>query len=163
MNTPRYKTAEYFSSNSMPKKQNVQNVQNKEQNDPDLNISWEEYTSENTSEPKVWGPALWLVLHTCAAHYPLNGANNIAKDKIKGFIMGLPYFLPCADCGNHANAFILSHDLDEALVNRKTLFEFFVEFHNKVNKRHHKPLMRSDDAYDMYHNSSYIKVIKYTK
>jgi hypothetical protein len=135
--------------------------QYKQQTSPELKLSWDEYTSTNTSEPKVWGPALWFVLHTCAAHYPINGGSPVAKAKIKGFIEGLPYFLPCSDCGNHAQAFIDSRNLDEALESRKTLFEFFVDFHNKVNERHRKPLMSATDAYNLYKNTPKIRVLKY--
>lgn len=111
-----------------------------------------------TSDPNVWGSMQWFSLHNGAAFYPQN-PSQIVKDRMKGFIRGLPYTLPCLACFNHAVAYIDMNDsrLDTIVHSRDNLFKFWVDFHNFVNKRLGKPIVSLSEAKKKY--GSNVKVV----
>lgn len=111
--------------------------------------SKEKYT-KNT-DPTVWGPHFWFILHNGALNYP-SLANPLAIERMKNFILAIPIMIPCISCKDHATAYIEQQKdyLDYICNSRDTLFKFFVDFHNFVNKRHNKPEMSYDDAYRLY-------------
>lgn len=163
MSKPIYKKIDYISDNttkitSLNEKDNLISHQ--------LNITENEYTYNNTSDPKVWGPAMWFTLHTFSAHYPINGGTDLMKEQFRNYIKAIPFLLPCRECSIHAKSFIdlvesSDKNLEKVLNNRKNIFEFFVDFHNKVNSRHNKPIMSYKDAYDMYFNVRRVSIMKY--
>lgn len=108
-------------------------------------------TFENTSDPSVWGPSFWFTLHNGAAKYPISASRH-RRERMKGFILGIPAFLPCKGCVPHAIAYIekSKHQLDDIVSGRDKLFKFFVDFHNKVNQRYGKPEFSYEDAYKLY-------------
>lgn len=116
----------------------------------------------NTYDPKVWGPAFWFSLHTSAAHYPLE-ASPIVKERMKARILAIPYEIPCRACMTHASAFIEANRdrLDEIVSNRHSLGKFYVDFHNKVNKRYNKPEWTYDQAYKKYSGDAEITFAQY--
>ena len=101
-------------------------------------------------EPSIWGPYYWNTFHFMAASYD-NNPNQSVKAAMKTFLQSIPLFLPCKECQDNALVFIKSKDLDVAVSSRKELFEFFFEFHNRVNYRLKKPLMTIEDALKKYH------------
>jgi hypothetical protein len=108
--------------------------------------------SQNTTNPEKWGPQFWFILHNAAAHYP-EVASPICANRIKGFILGIPYMLPCPTCTVDANFFINSHtdkQLDEICSSKENIFEFFRQFHNYVNTKTGKPEMSKDHAQNLY-------------
>ena len=108
-------------------------------------------TGQNTSDPKVWGPPLWFSLHSSAAHYPHN-ASPMVRDRMVNRILALPVEIPCASCRPHARAYIESKRdlLPEICSTRDALFAFYVDFHNKVNQRYNKPIVRVQEARQMW-------------
>jgi hypothetical protein len=107
----------------------------------------------NESSPEVWGPKMWFVLHNGAAHYPFE-ASDIYAEKMKNFILALPIMIPCENCKNHALRFIESRK-DKLFIickKRETLFDFFVDFHNDVNKRQGKKEVSYIEARQIYQN-----------
>jgi hypothetical protein len=103
------------------------------------------------SDPKVWGPKLWFILHTSAMHYPKNASDRV-KEQMKNRIIALPLEIPCEVCKPHAQAFIQLNynNLDKITSGRRNLFEFYVDFHNKVNKRYNKPIISYEEAYKFW-------------
>ena len=87
-------------------------------------------------------------------NFPEN-ASKIVADKMKGFILGIPYMLPCDSCSEHARAYIQTNydNLDEICLGRKTLVNFFYNFHNFVNKRLGKPQLSFEEAMNLYRGS----------
>lgn len=158
---PNYnmKIQETFEQPSRVQKKEKQNklknrLQNKHpDNNNGLNIEWKTKKYTNTGVPAVWGPAFWFTVHNGAAKYPKN-ASPIFIEKMKNFINGLPVMLPCAVCQMHATNHIESVKnkglLDEICSGKEKLFEFFVDFHNYVNKRHNKASMSYKDAWKLY-------------
>lgn len=106
-----------------------------------------------TPDPKSWGPFFWTTYHVSAAYYPVDPA-PIVKNSIKARILAIPYEIPCNKCRHHASAFIQSYDLDKAVSTRDELIKFYVEFHNKVNKRYGKPEWTVEQAKQKYGGES---------
>lgn len=115
------------------------------------NLIWKTDNYNNTSDPNVWGPAFWFTLHNGASRYPLS-ACRITKERMKGYILGIPYMIPCEKCRHHATDHIImmKDQLDDICSGREKLFAFFVDFHNIVNKRYNKPIVSVEDAFKMY-------------
>ena len=118
----------------------------------------------NTNDPNVWGPSMWFSLHNGASTYPKN-ASPIVRERMKGLILGLPYILSCYDCKIHAGSYIeeIKPKLDEICSNRESLFRFFVDFHNYVNKRLGKPIVSYKEAWSIYNNGIDVIVTTYKK
>jgi hypothetical protein len=104
-----------------------------------------------SNDPQKWGPPFWYILHNGAFHYPEN-ASKFYIERMKNFILGIPVMLPCEKCKNHATIFIEQHksQLNDICSGRKSLFNFFVDFHNKVNARYDKPVLSYEEAYNIY-------------
>ena len=106
-------------------------------------------TTHDQLDPVIWGPHFWTTFHYIAATYS-DSPNPSIKSTMKNFIQSIPVFLPCSTCQDHAFAYIKSHNLDKIVSNRKEIFTFFFNFHNEVNKRLNKPLMKMEDALNAY-------------
>lgn len=101
-------------------------------------------------EPVIWGPHFWNMFHFISSTYD-NKPNQSIKLTMKNFIQSIPVFLPCKECQDHAFDFLRSSNLDKVVENRKELFTFFFNFHNAVNLRLKKPLMKIEDALKKYY------------
>ena len=129
--------------------------------EPVINLEWK--TSKvTTTDPKIWGPAFWFTLHTSAAYYPFE-ASPIVRERMKARILAIPYEVPCATCRPHALDFIESRkgDLDKIVSGRHELGKFYVDFHNKVNKRYGKPEWTYEQAYAFYSGNAQSTFMKY--
>lgn len=107
---------------------------------------------KNGDLPEVFGPPLWFSLHNASAFYPDN-ASPVYAERMKNIIIGLPVLIPCGTCKEHATVYIEQnkHKLMEICKTRTTLFEFFVDFHNYVNKRLGKREFTIEEAKSMYY------------
>lgn len=83
---------------------------------------------------KNWGNCAWKFIHLGSMVYPTNPSQE-DKDGMRTFIYGLPYILPCPKCKEHAKEYIQNNLnlIEDAIVSKKNLFQFFVNFHNSVN------------------------------
>jgi len=70
-----------------------------------LDMKWTTVEYANPSDPRVWGPAFWFTLHNGAVNYPIK-ASPTWKDRMKGFILGIPVMIPCEKCRDHATSHI---------------------------------------------------------
>jgi Erv1 / Alr family len=104
-----------------------------------------------SNNPLVWGPPFWYVLHNGAYHYPQH-SSPLHAERMKNLIIGLPVMIPCATCKEHATAFIEKHRsrLIDICSSRDSLFKFFVDFHNQVNRRYGKRVLSYEEAYSIY-------------
>ena len=121
-----YKTADDLYREDYKSDFIVKNVETYEKKEV-LNLKWETIETNHTADPRIWGPALWFYLHISSFHYAIE-ASDIAIEKMKGFILGIPYLIPCQTCAEHANSYIISKysELDNICSGRKQLFDFFV-------------------------------------
>ncbi len=107
--------------------------------------------TRDLSSPEIFGPPVWFTYHNMAIHYP-DEPTETQKNMMKGVIRGIPIMLPCKSCFMHASEYINSHisNLDLIVSNRNNLFKFFVDFHNMVNERKHKPIISYEEAIRLY-------------
>lgn len=116
--------------------------------------------NENSGNPEVWGPAFWFSLHNGSLRYPEN-PSPLWKERMKYFILGIPVMLPCEKCADHATSYIESHkNLDSVVKDKDSLFSFFCEFHNFVNKRLNKKEFPVSEAYKLYTNNFNVTKLK---
>jgi hypothetical protein len=108
---------------------------------------------KNTSNPQIWGPPFWFTIHNGMSKYPIS-ASQIQKERMQGFILGIPTMLPCEICKVHATNYIeearRNNTLDTICSGRDSLFKWSVDFHNSVNKRYNKKELSYDEAYKLY-------------
>lgn len=128
-----------------------------------LNMKWKTVEYANPTDPRVWGPAFWFTLHNGSVNYPIK-ASPTWKDRMKGFILGIPVMIPCEKCRDDATSHIEAncHRLNEIVSGREQLFNFFVSFHNYVNERYDKPKMSNEDAYDLYTSGVNVTKLEYS-
>lgn len=131
-------------------------------NNNNVNIKHKKLNGLSPSDPRVWGSMLWFVLHNGAIHFPQNPSPEYCN-KMKKFIEGLPYIIPCEVCKQHAIKFLNENQyrLDDICISRDNLFKFFVDFHNVVNSRYGKNTMSLEDAKNLYTSKVNISYCKY--
>ena len=85
----------------------------------------------------VWGPPLWLILHSAAERFGTKP--HMAKEEIRiwsGLLSSLRYSLPCPLCKKHYSLFYTSHPIH--LFTKGTLRKWLYFLHSQVNQRHQK-------------------------
>ena len=92
---------------------------------------------DNGLLPKIWGPHMWVALHSITFNYPRNPTKD-DKERYQKFFELVGYVLPCQYCAQSYREFINSGDTkltNEILQNRKTLSEWLYKVHEAVNKK----------------------------
>ena len=88
-----------------------------------------------SASPKHWGGALWFILHNASIYYR---STELSVAEMVDFIRGMPAIIPCGTCKKHVRRMITSigdKELWAIASNRWRTFQFFVDMHNKVNRR----------------------------
>ena len=86
----------------------------------------------STAKPGVFGPIFWPALHVMAQNYPRH-ATPAQVAGCTDFIAGLPFMLPCDDCGDRLSSFMGANDPASACRTRKGLVRLFVAAHDNVD------------------------------
>ena len=118
--------------------------------------------SNNMFKPENWGPHFWYVLHLGSLQYDINPSYE-TRQRIKNFILSIPYILPCEKCRKHSTKFLNTYEydyinnpnkfkMDDVVFCRTNLFMFFVDFHNYVNRNTNKKVYDYKEAYKLYIN-----------
>ena len=83
---------------------------------------------------------------------------------MKDFIIAIPIMLPCLKCKDDATSFIESNleKLDDIVSSKKNLFNFFVDFHNYVNKSYNKKIYTYEEAFILYNGDVKITKMSYS-
>ena len=97
-------------------------------------------------DPEIWGPPAWKFIHLLTLNYP-NKPTFQDKYNYKQFILALQKVLPCDTCANHFQQNIQNSDFNDILRSRESLFEWFVDVHNSVNKQNKKKQWSYNDVY----------------
>jgi hypothetical protein len=131
-------------------------------NKENFEIKWQKKKYDSTSLPEVFGPPMWFTLHNGASKYP-SKPSPVTKQRMMYFIMGIPVMIPCQSCREHATAYIEKHidTFDDICSSRTRLFNFFVDFHNFVNKRLGKREWTYEEAYNLYSGKVEINKMDY--
>ena len=98
--------------------------------------------------PKNWGPPIWTLFHTLADKVKEDKFDVIGK-QIFHFIRMICYNLPCPECTQHATNFLRKVDVNK-INSKKALQDLLYVFHNVVNKRKNKVLLKYSDFDDTY-------------
>ena len=88
----------------------------------------------------VWGPALWIFLHTITFNYPdiidEQDSDHIERRKyIKELFENLQYTLPCKYCRESFKQFLSELPIAGSLSCRANLTRWLYDIHNKVNSK----------------------------
>lgn len=97
-------------------------------------------------DPDIWGPPAWKFIHLLTLNYP-NKPSFEDKYNYKEYILSLQKVLPCDTCSNHFKNKIEQSNFDNILQSRETLFEWFVDVHNSINKENKKKEWTYTEAY----------------
>lgn len=101
-------------------------------------------------DPEVWGPHVWIFLHSVTLSYPKNPSET-DKQNIKNFFIVVPEILPCPKCRNHFRGHYSENPLtDEILSSKEKLVKWLISIHNSVNKMNGKPEMSYESVLNMY-------------
>ena len=111
----------------------------------------EDYNSGDGMMTSVWGPALWLSLHTISFNYPINPSEEQKKHYYKYF-KSLQNVLPCRFCRENLTKNLKKHKLTyETMKNRESLSRWVYELHELINKLLNKTSGLSyEDVRDRY-------------
>jgi len=94
----------------------------------------ENYNSKNGFMTSVWGPCIWLFLHTMSFNYP-NKPTVEDKHHYRDFVLQLQHILPCGKCRTNLTKNLKKLPLtDEHLENRDSFSRYIYTLHEVVNK-----------------------------
>ena len=85
---------------------------------------------------RVWGPALWHVLHAISFGYPATPTTR-TRGRYMQFIQGLGNVLPCRSCRDNYQSNLANvgfGDVNTALITRRTFVNFVYRLHREVSK-----------------------------
>jgi len=96
----------------------------------------DDYNSGDGMITYIWGPAMWLFLHTTSFNYPVNPSESDKKYYYK-FFKNLENILPCRYCReNYSENIKKVHKLNyDVMKNRETLSKWVYELHEIINER----------------------------
>lgn len=93
--------------------------------------------SNNGLMTKIWGPHMWMAIHTITFGYPIK-PDEETKQRYKTFFETLGYVLPCKFCRDSYLGFIKEPEYkltDEVLSSRENLTHWAYKIHERVNKK----------------------------
>lgn len=94
-------------------------------------------------DPTIWGPGLWLALHTITLNYPHEPSND-QKEEIITFFKNLGNILPCYHC--RKNYYEHLKDIPINANSKLELVNWLIDIHNDVNKYLNKPILSREEA-----------------
>ena len=103
-------------------------------------------TSKN---PFVWGNIAWLLIHFISLHYKEQEFEQYCLVMIT-----IIFSLPCSICRNHG----LSYLKENKLPREEEFFNFWIKFHNKVNRKKKKPEHKKKNMKRCIRNQCKLKI-----
>ena len=101
---------------------------------PDQPFSPTDLNSNDGFLTYVWGPSLWMTLHTISFNYPCHPTSE-QKKQYKAFFDTLRNVLPCGKCRDNLVANLQSTSYTNSVFNnRDTLSRWVYDLHTCVNK-----------------------------
>lgn len=93
-----------------------------------------DYYSGDGFVTKIWGPAVWHMLHTISFNYPVNPTNE-DKKHYRNFILSLQNILPCKYCRMNLKTNLKQMPLTMGnMKNRDSFSRYVYDLHELVNK-----------------------------
>lgn len=93
-----------------------------------------DYYSGDGFVTKIWGPAVWHMLHTISFNYPVNPTSEDKKN-YRDFILSLQHVLPCKYCRMNLKTNLKQMPLKISdMENRNSFSRYIYRLHELVNK-----------------------------
>jgi len=110
-----------------------------------------QYDSNDGFLTSVWGPALWMSLHTMSFNYPVHPTPE-QKQQYRDFILNLQYVLPCGKCRSNLACNLKKLPLTmHHLASRDRFSRYVYRLHELVNRMlHKKSNLTYEDVRDRY-------------
>ena len=99
--------------------------------------------------PEVWGPPAWTFLHSVTLAYPDNPTDT-DKTNYKNFFTSLQPILPCAKCSQNYYKHLQEDPISNHLENKKSLVNWLINVHNKVNSSNDKRVLTYNEVMNHY-------------
>lgn len=99
-----------------------------------LQMTFELLNGRSYSEPQIFGPYLWFVLHTTVTALP-ETLNQRQQGSFVTFIKNFPVLIPCQVCREHAYDYILKTIPYIKIATKEDIFRYLWTFHNFVSSR----------------------------
>lgn len=111
----------------------------------------DDYKDNNGMLTNVWGPLLWVTLHTISFNYPVNPSKQ-DKEHYRNFILNLVHILPCRYCRDNLKSNLKKCPLTlDVMKSRDSFSRYIYNLHELVNTMlHKKSNITYEDARDMY-------------
>lgn len=114
----------------MPHTRKYRNKQNKTKKV----FTKKDFSSGDGMVTKIWGPMIWMSLHTISFNYPEKPSPEDKKN-YRNFIYNLRYVLPCKYCRINLKKNLKQKPLQMCdMKNRETFSRYIYELHELVNK-----------------------------
>jgi hypothetical protein len=107
---------------------------------------------------KEWGNITWKLFHTLAEKIAENKFVQV-KPLVLELITSVCNNLPCPICKKDASALINQAYLNK-IQSKKHLIEFVRQFHNIVNIKLYKKIMKADEINEIYKNTNLSNTIQ---
>ena len=107
---------------------------------------------------QMWGNSTWYIFHTLAEKLKPDCDSEIQT--ILYHFKQVSFNLPCMDCAKHATDMMQNAKLDKVKT-RDDLKQFFLEFHNIVNKKLNKPIFSRDECDKLYAKANTVNVVNH--
>jgi len=95
----------------------------------------------DTIDPRLWGRGAWDFLDMVVVMYPKEDPPLAHRDAVASLLENFQYFLPCPECKNNYQQFLLDHPIGDAVLCRNNLVEFYYQLRMDV-ARHTKQTLR---------------------
>ena len=102
----------------------------------------------------------WYYLHWLTYNYPNNPKHEDKNEILKLINVMKKNGIKCDKCSKHFNLWIKKNDINKSLDSKKSLFTYFVNLHNDVNKRNKKKLIKIKEAEKIYQSKNWVKEFK---
>lgn len=111
----------------------------------------QDYSSGDGMLTTVWGPSVWMFLHTMSFNYPVEPTEE-DKKHYRDFVLSLKYVLPCKYCRmNLIKNFEQLPLTMSDMKNRETFSKYIYELHELVNRMlQKKSNLTYDDVRERY-------------
>uniref|UniRef100_A0A6C0BB34 thiol oxidase n=1 Tax=viral metagenome TaxID=1070528 RepID=A0A6C0BB34_9ZZZZ len=111
----------------------------------------EDYLSGDGMLTTVWGPGIWLFLHTMSFNYPVE-PTEADKQHYRDFVLNLQYVLPCKYCRMNLEKNFKQLPLTMAdMRSRESFSRYIYELHELINRMlNKKSNLTYDDVRERY-------------
>jgi len=98
----------------------------------------QDYLSGDGMLTTVWGPSVWMFLHTMSFNYPVQPTEE-EKNNYRNFVLSLKNVLPCKYCRmNLVKNFRVLPLTKNHMKNRETFSRYIYDLHELINQMLHK-------------------------